>query len=127
MSHSVVLLEKGGAMLPDAADGVKTARVPRAGRNGHGSLHQHAPLVRLEHGDLLFTAADGAEWHVVDAMRSDARVTILSPGSPDSAYRIFKPAAGPSLVYVFAHDDDRSARSDFFESQLAKAVVGDGQ
>ena len=108
-------------MLSEAVECVKK---PRAAWTAHTRRHQ---LVRLEHGDLLFIAGDGAEWHIVDAMQVDMQVTILSPGSTEAACRIFKPAAGPSLVYVFTHEDEHAARPDLLESQLTEAGMVDWQ
>jgi hypothetical protein len=80
-----------------------------------------------DNGALLFTTADGAEWRIVDARRLDVQVTILSPGSPDAECRIFKPAVGPPLVYVFTHGEPRSPRADVLEAQLAQAMRLNGR
>jgi hypothetical protein len=80
-----------------------------------------SPQVKIEQGELLLVASDGREWHVVDALKQENQMTIISPGTQTAEYRIFKPDVGQPVVYVFTRGDDRSVDAEVLDLQLGRA------
>src|SRR5690242_6563324 len=133
ISRGFLATTRAGREAPEcrhaAAPPIPSSRL--ASESAHHECNKRHPRVRVGGRDrarghrgpdrcaaVIYTAKDGRKYRIYDVVSVKGKGKRVALGSHIATHRVFQPATGAKLAYVF-HDDDRRVTVERLAHQLA--------